>query len=128
MAEPAIREGLALRTPLGGSTRTRLRAAKADRPSATAARGHANSLANRACFTLRSVPPQNTYLVMEALIKANKDFDVILLPAQPHGYGVDGPYVMRRRFDYFEKNLLGLEPPKEFKMQPVAPPGRPAGN
>jgi dipeptidyl aminopeptidase/acylaminoacyl peptidase len=75
-----------------------------------------------------NVPPQNTYLVMEALIKANKDFDLILLPTQPHGYGVDGPYVMRRRWDYFVKNLLGLEPPKEFKMQPATPPGRPAGN
>ncbi len=75
-----------------------------------------------------NVPPQNTYLVMEALIKANKDFDLILLPTQPHGYGIDGPYVMRRRWDYFVKNLLGLEPPKEFKMQPAAPPGRPAGN
>ena len=72
-----------------------------------------------------NVPPQNTYLVMEALIKANKDFDLILLPTQPHGYGVDGPYVMRRRWDYFVKNLLGLEPPKEFKMQPATPPGRP---
>ncbi len=75
-----------------------------------------------------NVPPQNTYLVMEALIKANKDFDLILLPTQPHGYGVDGPYVMRRRWDYFVKNLLGLEPPKEFKMQPVTPPGRPPGD
>jgi len=75
-----------------------------------------------------NVPPQNTYLVMEALIKANKDFDLILLPTQAHGFGVDGPYVMRRRWDYFVKNLLGLEPPKEFKMQPVTPPGRPAGD
>ncbi|MEO5761506.1 MAG: DPP IV N-terminal domain-containing protein, partial [Vicinamibacteria bacterium] len=65
-----------------------------------------------------NVPPQNTYLVMEALIKANKDFDLLLLPSQPHGYGVDGPYVMRRRWDYFVKYLLGAEPPKEFKMQP----------
>ena len=75
-----------------------------------------------------NVPPQNTYLVMEALIKANKDFDLILLPTQAHGFGVDGPYVMRRRWDYFVKNLLGLEPPKEFKMQPATPPGRPAGD
>ena len=75
-----------------------------------------------------NVPPQNTYLVMEALIKANKDFDLILLPAEPHGYGVDGPYVMRRRWDYFVKNLLGAEPPKEFKMQPAPPPGRPTGD
>jgi hypothetical protein len=65
---------------------------------------------------------------MEALIKANKDFDLLLLPSQPHGYGVDGPYVMRRRWDYFVKNLLGLEPPKEFKMQPTGPPVRPTTN
>ncbi|MEP7116233.1 MAG: DPP IV N-terminal domain-containing protein [Acidobacteriota bacterium] len=75
-----------------------------------------------------NVPPQNTYLVMEALIKANKDFDLILLPSQPHGYGIDGPYVMRRRWDYFVRYLLGAEPPKEYQMQPVTPPGRPAGN
>ena len=35
-----------------------------------------------------NVPPQNTYLVMDALIKANKDFDLLLLPNQRHGYGV----------------------------------------
>ena len=69
-----------------------------------------------------NVPPQNTYLVMDALIKANKDFDLILLPSQAHGFGTDGPYVMRRRWDYFVKHLLGAEPPKEFKMQPPAPP------
>ncbi|MBK5256282.1 MAG: prolyl oligopeptidase family serine peptidase, partial [Vicinamibacteria bacterium] len=75
-----------------------------------------------------NVPPQNTYLVMDALIKANKDFDLILLPYQPHGYGADGPYVMRRRWDYFVRHLLGTEPPREFKMKPVTPPGRPPGN
>jgi len=69
------------------------------------------------------VPPQNTYLVMDALIKANKDFDLILLPHQRHGFGVDGPYVMRRRWDYFVRHLLGVEPPKEYAMQPVPPPG-----
>jgi dipeptidyl-peptidase-4 len=72
-----------------------------------------------------NVPAQNTYLVMEALIKANKDFDLILLPTKPHGYGVDGPYVMRGRWDYFVRYLLGAEPPKEYKMQPLTPPRRP---
>jgi dipeptidyl-peptidase 4 len=75
-----------------------------------------------------NVPPQNTYLVMDALIKANKDFDLLLLPSQRHGFGTDGPYVMRRRWDYFVTHLLGAEPPKEYQMQPVAPPGRPGGN
>ena len=71
-----------------------------------------------------NVPPQNTYVLMDALIKANKDFDLILLPTEPHGYGVDSPYVMRRRWDYFVKHLLGVEPPKEYLMKSVAPPGR----
>ena len=69
-----------------------------------------------------NVPPENTYLVMEALIKANKDFDLLLLPSQRHGFGTDGPYVMRRRWDYFVKHLLGVEPPREYKMAPAAPP------
>jgi len=69
-----------------------------------------------------NVPQQNTYLVMDALIKANKDFDLLLLPNQRHAYGVDAPYVMRRRWDYFVKNLLGTEPPKEYKMKSAPPP------
>jgi dipeptidyl-peptidase-4 len=69
-----------------------------------------------------NVPPQNTYLVMDALIKANKDFDLLLLPSQRHGFGIDGPYVMRRRWDYFVRHLLGAEPPKEYKLPAVPPP------
>ena len=67
-----------------------------------------------------NVPPQSTLLVVDALIKANKDFDLLLLPHARHGYGADSYYVMRRRWDYFVKNLLGAEPPHEFelKMQP----------
>ena len=36
-----------------------------------------------------NVPPYNTLLVADALIKANKDFDLLMLPNQPHGYGND---------------------------------------
>jgi dipeptidyl-peptidase-4 len=68
-----------------------------------------------------NVPPNNTTLVVEALIKANKDFDLIMLPNQAHGYGSMAPYMMRRRWDYFVKNLLGAEPPKEFEIKPPAP-------
>ena len=63
-----------------------------------------------------NVPPNNTLLVVEALIKANKDFDLIMLPNQAHGYGTMGNYMMRRRWDYFVKNLLGAEPPKEYEI------------
>ena len=34
-----------------------------------------------------NVPPYNTLLVVDALIKANKDFDLLLIPNVPHGYG-----------------------------------------
>lgn len=63
-----------------------------------------------------NVPPYNTLLVVEALIKANKDFDLLLLPSQAHGYGSQSNYMMRRRWDYFAKWLLGAEPPKEYEI------------
>ena len=63
-----------------------------------------------------NVPPDNTNLVVEALIKANKDFDLLMLPNQSHGYGSMSNYMTRRRWDYFVKNLLGAEPPKEYEI------------
>ncbi len=65
-----------------------------------------------------NVPPYNTYLVVDALVKANKDFDLVIFPNARHSYGVDSYYMMRRRWDYFVKNLMGAEPPKEFKINP----------
>ncbi len=64
-----------------------------------------------------NVPPYNTNLVVDALIKANKDFDLLIFPNARHGYGADGLYMTRKRWDYFVKNLKGLEPPKEFKIE-----------
>ena len=64
-----------------------------------------------------NVPPYQTYLVADALIKANKDFDLLMLPNQNHGYGTASAYMMRRRWDYFVKWLQGVEPPKEYQMK-----------
>jgi dipeptidyl-peptidase-4 len=64
-----------------------------------------------------NVPPYNSYLVADSLIKANKDFDFLLLPNARHGYGSDSDYIMRRRWDYFVRNLLHTEPPREFKIE-----------
>ena len=64
-----------------------------------------------------NVPPYNTYLLVEALEKANKDFDLIIFPNARHGYGADSYYMMRRRWDYFVKNLMNAEPPKEYKIK-----------
>jgi len=64
-----------------------------------------------------NVPPYNTLLVVDALIKANKDFDLLLLPNQRHGYGDASNYMTRRRWDYFVRHLLGAEPPKEYQIK-----------
>ena len=64
-----------------------------------------------------NVPPYNTLLVVEALIKANKDFDLIMLPNQRHGYGNASFYMMRRRWDYFVRNLMGANPPSEYELK-----------
>jgi dipeptidyl-peptidase 4 len=61
-----------------------------------------------------NVPPDNTFLVVDALIKAGKDFDLLLIPNAAHGYGAASNYMMRRRWDYFVSNLLGAVPPKEY--------------
>ncbi len=63
-----------------------------------------------------NVPPYNTYLVVEALQKANKDFDLVLFPNARHGFGAESNYMTRRRWDYFGKNLMGAEVPKEYKI------------
>lgn len=66
-----------------------------------------------------NVPPQSTLLVVDALMKANKDFDLLLLPHARHGFGADSYYVIRRRWDYFVKHLLGVEPPAQFELKPM---------
>ena len=62
-----------------------------------------------------NVPPYNTLLVVNELIKANKDFDLLLLPNRDHGFGKE-PYMVRRRWDYFVRYLLGAEPPEGYEL------------
>jgi dipeptidyl aminopeptidase/acylaminoacyl peptidase len=63
-----------------------------------------------------NVPPYQTMLIVDALIKANKDFDLIMIPNSNHGYGAASNYMMRRRWDYFVKWLIGVDPPKEYAI------------
>jgi dipeptidyl aminopeptidase/acylaminoacyl peptidase len=63
-----------------------------------------------------NVPPSNTLLVVDALMKANKDFDMLMVPNAHHAYGEFTPYIMRRRWDYFVKYLAGGTPPHEYEM------------
>ena len=69
-----------------------------------------------------NVPPYNTLLVVEALEKANKNYDLIVFPNSHHGYGPYSLYMMRRRWDYFVKNLLNVQPPKEFEIKRATDP------
>ncbi len=54
-----------------------------------------------------------TLLLLMALMDANKDFDLLIFPNSGHGLG---QYWMRRRWDYFVRHLIGVEPPKEFEL------------
>jgi dipeptidyl-peptidase-4 len=63
-----------------------------------------------------NVPPYNTLLLVNELIKANKDFDLLLLPNRDHLYIWD-PYPMRRRWDYFVRYLMGAEPPQDYEIK-----------
>ena len=58
--------------------------------------------------TDHNVDPASTMQVVNALIKADKDFDLLVIPNADHGQ--DGPYGNRRRQDFFVRNLLGVEP------------------
>jgi dipeptidyl aminopeptidase/acylaminoacyl peptidase len=64
-----------------------------------------------------NVPPNDTLLVVDALIKANKDFDLLMIPNAGHFYGTAAAYVMRRRWDYFVRWLAGGVPPVEYQMR-----------
>ena len=68
-----------------------------------------------------NVPPSNTLLVVDRLIAANKDFDLIMLPNRSHGFGNE-PYMMRRRWDYFVRHLLGAEPPEGYEIGKLGQP------
>ncbi|HBY63995.1 MAG TPA: S9 family peptidase [Solibacterales bacterium] len=69
-----------------------------------------------------NVDPSSTLQVVNALIKAGKTFDFIMLPGQAHSNG--GPYGDRLRYDFFVKHLLGRTPPEWNALEeklPAAP-------
>lgn len=57
----------------------------------------------------RNVDPASTMQVVDALIKADKDFDFLIVPGGGHGIG-ETPYASRRRMDFFVRYLLDVEP------------------
>jgi len=66
-----------------------------------------------------NVHPAMTVQVIDELIKANRDFDLIWAPDRAHG--LNEPYFIRRRWDYFVRHLLGAEPPPQYEI--VRPEG-----
>jgi dipeptidyl aminopeptidase/acylaminoacyl peptidase len=57
----------------------------------------------------KNVDPASTMQVANALVKANKDFDLLIMPGTGHG-AAETPYGKRRRADFFVRHLLGREP------------------
>ena len=74
-----------------------------------------------------NVPPESTYRLCDALIRAGKDFDFILVPGAGHGMG--GAYGTRRLQDFFIRHLQGIEPPDRNAQPPrKAAPAAPLDN
>jgi len=62
-----------------------------------------------------NVDPSSTMQVVNALIKADKTFDLLVIPGAGHGAG--GEYGERKRNDFFVHHLLGVEPPAWNQME-----------
>ncbi len=59
-----------------------------------------------------NVDPASTMQVVDALIRADKDFDMLIVPGAGHG-AAEGRYASRRRADFFVRHLLGSEPRRQ---------------
>ena len=60
-------------------------------------------------------PPAETLRLVDALVRAEKEFDMLLVP--DHGHQLP-TYAIRRAWDYFVRNLLKGEPPTDYRMIP----------
>lgn len=57
-----------------------------------------------------NVDPASTMQVVNALIKANKDFELVVVPGAGHTMGDN--FGEHKRYDFFVRHLMGVEPPK----------------
>lgn len=65
-----------------------------------------------------NVNPSATFKLAEALIKADKEFDMLILPSQRHGYtGLHNDYFTKKQWNYFVENLLGTKPIWDFEWK-----------
>ncbi len=69
-----------------------------------------------------NVNPAATFQLIDALIEANRDFDLLVLPNRNHDYAGtwgtwnEDPYFTRRRWDYFVEHLMGEQPPSGYRV------------
>jgi dipeptidyl aminopeptidase/acylaminoacyl peptidase len=62
-----------------------------------------------------NVTPYLTMRLVDRLIAANKDFDLLIVPGAEHSFVGSQHYVIRRRWDYLVRHLMGCEPP-EYRL------------
>ncbi|MBP9925514.1 MAG: prolyl oligopeptidase family serine peptidase [Cyclobacteriaceae bacterium] len=66
-----------------------------------------------------NVNPSATFKFAEALVKNDKEFDMLIFPSQHHGYqGKFNDYFLKKRWNYFVENLLGQKPIWDFSLKP----------
>ncbi|MDC1005257.1 prolyl oligopeptidase family serine peptidase [Opitutales bacterium] len=74
---------------------------------------HAHKLQGNLMLTVgeldKNVDPASTFQVVDALVRAGKDFEFFMIPGAGHGIG-EGKYLFRKRIDFFVCSLLGVEP------------------
>ena len=70
-----------------------------------------------------NVNPSATFKLADALVKADKEFDLLILPSQHHGYiGKYNDYFTKKRWNYFVENLLGKKPIWNFSLEEETSP------
>jgi dipeptidyl aminopeptidase/acylaminoacyl peptidase len=69
----------------------------------------------------RNVDPASTMQVVDALVKADRDFELLVLPSAGHG-AAETPYGRRRRADFLVRKLLGVEPRREREVSGLPAP------
>jgi len=65
-----------------------------------------------------NVNPSATFKLAEALVKANKEFDMLIMPSQHHGYAPKyNDYFTKKKWNYFVEHLLGAKPIWDFELK-----------
>jgi dipeptidyl aminopeptidase/acylaminoacyl peptidase len=75
-----------------------------------------------------NVDPASTMQVVNALVKANKNFDLLVYPGEDHNAGRGGQYAEygeRKRFDFFVRHLMNQDPPEWSAPAPTTTAARP---